>query len=340
MKLKLSAGLLALLFFLIIYALPNSNITAQQRIITFGTVVDFSIATTKENETRAYQAIDKASSLLNQKHHQWHAWQQGDLSLLNTEISQGKTATTNEDIIQLITLSKKYYQQSNQLFNPAIGQLIAAWGFHNPATEPNLALINEIKSNLPNMNQIFINELSVSSSNPYLHLDFGGIAKGLAIQQIKTIFKSYGFNNYLINFGGDLYGRGQKHRKPWVAGIQNPYNNTAIGTLEIAGNIFTSGNYQRFYMRNNKRIHHIINPRTGSPSAAISAVTVSHDNAMTADVAATTFMIAEPNEWNAIGKQLGVSDYLIINENKELWVTASFFEKITFNTQLKIHIIR
>lgn len=324
---------------LIISACQQNPLLLEQRILSFGTLIDISIATTAAKQKSANKAIEAARKLLKTRHHEWHAWQQGDLFELNKALKKPHASTQNKHLEFLITRSKFYYQASNGLFNPAMGLLIDAWGFHGDK-KPNIALINRIKLNIPTMDDLTINKHVISNRNPYTQLDFGAIAKGLAIEQIEAIFKHYGFNNYLINIGGDLSTKGKKHGKAWVAGIQNPFKQGIIGIISLQDNsLFTSGNYQRHLTHNNKTIHHIINPRTGESSSQANAVSVIHKNPLTADVAATALMIAKPSEWQAISRQLALSDYLIISKQQEIWVTNSLFNKLTFNTELKVHII-
>jgi len=332
--------LLGLISLILVTACQQDSILVEQRILSFGTLIDITIATTQANKANAEQAIQDAETLLKKRHHQWHAWLPGDLSSLNLALSKNTAVQTNKDIEFLIQQSKQYFTDTNGLFNPAMGLLIEAWGFHDP-TPPNQQLIAKITQNMPTMDQVLIDEHQIKSLNPFVQLDFGGIAKGLAIDQIKTILKDHQLNDYLINIGGDLFASGLKHNKSWVAGIQNPYQPGAIATFPFKhnSNLFTSGNYERFSLHNNKRLHHIINPRTGEPSHQANAVTVNHPNALTADVAATALMIAKPNEWQVISRQLGVHDYLIMMPDKTIWVSRSLFKKLTFNTELKVHII-
>lgn len=317
---------------------PNNLI--EQRILSFGTLIDITIAPNKGNKNGALLALKETEALLKQRHHQWHSWLPGDLSTLNEQLkSQKTTSLFNEDLKYLIQQSKDFYDKSNELFNPALGTLIEAWGFHD-RSEPDLELIQKIQTNIPTMDDISVNNNSIINSNPYLKLDFGGIAKGLAIEQIRTIFQKNNIHNYLINMGGDLYANGSKFGESWRIGIQNPYQIGSIGNLNLESNnnLFTSGSYQRFD-ENNKAIHHIIDPRTGKPSTQANAVTVYHTNPITADVAATALMIAKPSEWSQLAKNLSLTDYLIIKPDKSIWVTQSLNKKITFNTELKIHII-
>ncbi len=332
--------LITISLLVILTACQSNAVIVGQKVLSFGTLIDITIATSIGQKNSAEQALQEIEQLLKQRHHQWHAWNPGDLSALNASLNKKEHAIVNDDILKLIQLSKYYYQASNGLFNPALGLLIQAWGFHENATTDD-ALIKKIQQRIPTMQHINIDENQISSNNPFTQLDFGGIAKGLAIQQIQAILAEHKLNNYLINIGGDLYAHGKKHHKNWVAGIQNPFQSGALASLSFIHNtsLFTSGNYQRFHKNGDKIIHHIINPRTGAPSTAASAVTVIHDNPITADVAATTLMIASPSEWQQISTNLGLVDYLIITSEQQIWLSKSMFDKLTFNTELKVHII-
>lgn len=325
------------LFFLT--ACQQTPYLAEHKVLSFGTVIDIVIATSNEKKALADLAINDIEQLLKNRHHEWHAWQKGDLFNLNQSLPS-ETLLNNKNIEHLILRSKEYYTTTNGLFNPAMGLLIKAWGFHGTAS-PDYELIEKIKRQMPTMQHIQLNGNKVSSDNPYAQLDFGGIAKGLAIEQIHIIFKQYGLKNYLINIGGDLNASGMKFSEAWRVGIQNPYQQGAIATMTLSNqqNLFTSGNYQRFSTHKKQKTHHIIDPISGEPSQRANAVTVMHSNALTADVAATALMIASPQERLIISQQLNVIDYLIVTANNEIWVSSSLFKKLTFNTELKIHII-
>lgn len=332
---------LSLIFcFTLLASCQQHELVIQQPIISFGTVINIQIAVDASKQKVAQDSIAQIEQLLNQRHQQWHAWQDGELQQLNQQLREKKRATTSQDLLLLIQLSQRYYTLSDGLFNPALGKLIAAWGFH-ANKQPDKALIERIVKDIPTMDNLTLHNKTVQSSHPMLQLDFGGIAKGLAILQIKEVLKQQQLKHYLINIGGDLYASGNKHGKAWVAGIQNPFAKTALATLDIthASSLFSSGNYQRFYQDNQQHRHHIIDPRTGYPSEQASAVTVLHNDPITADVAATALMIAAQHEWSKISQQLGIKDYLIINDRQEIWSSQSLFDKTTFNTDLKIHII-
>lgn len=270
----------------------------------------------------------------------WHAWEDGDLYRFNQALSQSNTATIPESLAPLLVLSQQYYRQSLQLFNPAIGKLINAYGFHG-TDQPDHETINLIKANMPTMLDLKLNHQQAFSSNPHLQLDLGGIAKGYAIGLIADYLTENGFKHFLINAGGDLYLTGTRLGKPWRVGIQNPFAPGAIASISLEGehHLYTSGNYQRYYQQADKLIHHIIDPRTGEPSKHISSATVLASDPVLADVAATTLMIDGIDNHRTLAKSLGITDYLMVSQDRKIMMTRSFANKIDLTSQWPVTLL-
>ena len=301
----------------------------EQRILQFGTVIDVSIIhQDTEKIEQGFVEVEKRLQIYRQY---WHAWEESDLYRFNQGLTQPRPVLIPASLRELIELSLDYYHTSQQLFNPALGKLIAAYGFHS-SQQADEALIADIQQNLPTMLDLKISGTRASSDNPHLQLDFGGIAKGYAMSLIADSLKTSGFEHFLINAGGDVLVAGNRFGKPWRIGIQNPFKPGAIASINIAGDqhLFTSGNYQRYYQKEDAIVHHIIDPRSGRPSKHISSATVLTDDAVLADVAATTLMIDGWNNHRLLAKSLGIIDYLIINQNQEIIVSQSMAEKIEF----------
>ena len=299
----------------------------SQRLLQFGTIIDITLIHHDINQSE--KAFTHIEQKLKQFETYWHAWQESDLYRFNQALPQLKPVRIPESLLDLLTLSQQYHQSSQQLFNPAIGKLIAAYGFHDSASR-NEQLVNEIRQNLPTMNDLVINNQMATSLNPHLQLDLGGIAKGYAMAKIAKYLKTAGFDNFLINAGGDVLTSGQRFDEPWVIAIQDPFAPGAIASIELSGtqHLFTSGNYQRFYRKDDEIVHHIIDPRNGRPSNNISSATVLSFDAVLADVAATTLMIDGWKNHASLAKSLGVTDYLIINQTGKIIASQSMAAKI------------
>lgn len=320
----------------------------QQRYLQFGTLIDVSLATT--DETRSEQLFGDIEQLLKQRHHQWHGWEDGDLSRFNRALlaEPGHEVTIPASLRLLIDESQRYYDLSDGLFNPALGKLIGAWGFH-ASQQPDFTLIAEIKKDIPGMHDLVINGEQAHSTNPYLQLDFGAIAKGLAVRQMADLLISGKLEDFIINAGGDVYAHGDKIGQPWRVAVEDPFaaeqqNGAYIATLEISQptSVFTSGNYRRYYIdSDNRRRHHIIDPRSGEPSTRISAVTVLHPDPLVADVAATTLMLTPVDRIKQMASRFGISEFLVINEQRDLYITSSLNDRLHWRNKqaFKIHLL-
>lgn len=322
-------SLLLASFLLLLSACEPGQQLFEQRILQFGTIIDISIIHHDADKTeKAFTEIEKQ---LQQYRHYWHAWEDSDLYRFNRSLRRSPATLIPESLRELIALSQDYYQSSQQLFNPALGKLIAAYGFHGKSSADEI-LIAEIQRDLPAMSDLVVDNQQAYSTNPNLQLDFGGIAKGYAMARVAEKLNRSGFQHYLINAGGDVLIAGQRFNKPWTIAIQNPFAPGAIATIQLSGNhqLFTSGNYQRFYKNGGKILHHIIDPRSGYPSSQISSATILTTDAVLADVAATTLMIDGWQNHKSLSESLGVQDYLVVNEDMEIIVSRTMAEKIKF----------
>jgi FAD:protein FMN transferase len=316
----------------------QSNYT--QEFLQFGTLIDITLAsTTADNANAAFAEIE---ALLVKRHSDWHGWEDGTLTRFNKALSEtpDKGIPVPQNLQRLIADSKKYYKISGGLFNPAMGKLIGAWGFHGHA-EADLPLIERIKKDIPGMDDLQIRNNLAYSSNPFLQLDFGGIAKGLAILEISQLLEKRGINNYIINAGGDIYAGGVNAKREWRVAIQDPFKENVIGAIEIAPSqsIFTSGNYRRFHnLPDHKKTNHIINPKTGDPSQYISSATVITNDPILADAAATTLMLVDKTQIKNMAKQLGIKQYMIITDKSEVFISQSMYDALDWHEQQQFKI--
>ena len=105
----------------------------------------------------------------------------------------------------------------------------------------------------------------------------GGIGKGYAVEQAVKLFRERGVKDFMIQAGGDLYVGGTKDGRPWSLGINDPRGpgGTSFATLALSDATFsTSGDYERFFMHDGVRYHHILDPDTGEPARLSRSVTI------------------------------------------------------------------
>ncbi len=185
-------------------------------------------------------------------HRTLHAWQPSDLSRLNTALARGERAPVTPELAAMLRDAQALSIQSNDLFNPAIGGLIALWGFHADAPQsrvPDAAAIAEWVNKQPRMADLAIENGAASSANPAVQLDLGGYAKGRALDDAVAILKTHGVKNALVNIGGNVIALGAHGDRPWRVGIQHPRQPGTLATLDLHDGeaVGTSGDYQRYF---------------------------------------------------------------------------------------------
>lgn len=337
----LAAGLLSII---LLFALPGCErrpaaTEFSETVYTFGTLVDVTlIGVEKGHAAAAYNAI---LDDFNYMHHTWHAWQPNALARINGLLKTGAPFSLAPSILPLITSAQTLSRQSEGLFNPAIGQLIKLWGFQSDSRDelqppPEQADIDALLAQPPGMNDIVIEGLSMHGTNNNLQLDFGGFAKGYAVDIAINHLRELGVENAIINAGGDLRAIGRHDDRPWHIGIRQPRGEGIFASVDIEGDesIFTSGDYERFFMYDGKRYHHIIDPRTGWPADQTSSVTVIHSEGATADAAATALFVAGPKDWYRIAKNMGIKYVMLIDRQGRVHMNPAMARRIRFNPEL------
>jgi thiamine biosynthesis lipoprotein len=266
-------------------------------------------------------------------HRDWHAWEPGKLTQTSDMLVKAEWFTVDSSLLSLIKLAKQYSLQSNSLFNPTIGRLIRIWGFQgteHPQTPPRQKDIDELLANLPTVKDLEIDGNRMRGHNPQLQLDLGAIAKGYAVSEGIQKLRDENINDALINAGGDLCGIGSQGKRPWRIGIRNPSGEGILASIELNNDecVFTSGDYERWFIHDGRRYHHIIDPRSGYPADKSTSVTVLHQDGAIADAASTALFIAGPDGWQEIAKKMGISDVMMIDKQGRIIMSPSMQKRI------------
>lgn len=306
----------------------------QQQVLALGTLVDISIY--GSDEETAHKAIQEITHEMEHIHHQWHGWQPSPLTRMNKQLANGDNVALDNESLLLISQGIKLAEQSDQLFNPAAGKLVALWGFHSDervdGAPPSQQEIDTFIQQAPKMSDLQIEGNQLHSNNPAVQLDVGGFAKGYAVDLAIKKLRALGIKNAIVNAGGDLRAIGSKGKRAWRIGIRDPRSPGVIAALSTTDDesIFTSGDYERYFHYNGERYHHILDPRTGRPATGITSVTVAHKDATTADAAATAILIAGTKDWPAIANAMDLKDVMVIDETDTVYMTASMAKRIEF----------
>jgi thiamine biosynthesis lipoprotein len=291
----------------------------QQQAYVFGTLVEVSVYGAPE--TQARQATAAVLTRFDALHRSLHAWQPSELSQLNATLARGERAAVTPELAAMLRDAQVLAARSDELFNPAIGGLVALWGFHADTPQarvPDAVAIQDSLSRRPRMDDLVIENDTVSSRNRAVQLDLGGYAKGRALDDAVAILKTHGVKNALVNIGGNVIALGRHGDRPWRVGIQHPRQAGTLATLDLNDGeaIGTSGDYQRFFEANGRRYSHLIDPRSGSPASAMQSVTVlvAGEHAGTrSDALSKPLFLDGPAQLADNAARLGVADYLAVD---------------------------
>jgi len=220
---------------------------------------------------------------------------------------------------QLIRRATVLEQASLGLFNPAIGGLVAAWGFHDdallPGARPSDARLAPWRDAHPSLADLAWDGELLRSRNPRVQLDFGAYAKGVAIDHALDELQRRGVRDALLNLGGNLAAMGRPGGRPWRVGIRDPHGQGLVAMVRTADReaVVTSGSYERYRMLDGRPATHILSPQLGAPAESLVSVTVLHPSAGLADAAATALLVAGPGRWRTVAQRLGVGQVLVID---------------------------
>lgn len=336
--------------FLFILILLVAAVACQQKpreyhdsFLAFGTLIEVTLYDV--DEQKAQQAFRHIRDDLAVMHRIWHVWEPGSLYRMNQLLEYTGEFSAAPSVLEVVKVAKVLARQSKQLFNPAIGKLIALWGFHSnkqPGILPADAEIRKLVKMNPTLEDITIKGVRMSNTNPAVKIDLGGIAKGYAIDRLLVYLKQQGINNAIINTGGDLKVIGRHGDRPWKVAIRDPRKKDAIvATLELNDGeaVFTSGDYERYFKskkNGDQHYHHIIDPRTGYPAQGSQSVTVLHTNGSTADAAATALFVAGPKQWVEIARSMGIKYVLLIDDKGKLHISRAMKKRLKFEEQRDI----
>jgi thiamine biosynthesis lipoprotein len=307
----------------------------QQTLYVFGTMVDITLHDTTRAQADA--AVEELEQTFQRMHRDWHAWQPGgELYDLNVAIAKGGSSTISDFTMPLLVLSKQLSRQSGGRFNPAIGRLIALWGFHQdePPTGavPDKAQIAQLVERHPGMDDLVIDGHNVSSRNDSVNLDFGAFAKGYALNMAIDQLAGHGIHNAIVNAGGDLCVSGRHDNRPWRIGIRHPQGQGIIAAVNVSDGecVMTSGNYERYREDKGIRYAHIIDPRDGMPVREIVSSTVIDTNGGRADAAATALSVAGVKDWYKVAHDMQLKYVMLVDETGRVYMNPAMADRVEF----------
>ena len=240
-----------------------------------------------------------------------------------------RTVTVDRRIIDMLLYAKTMHQKTDGRVNIAMGSVLSIWhdyreaGMSNPseAKLPPMDKLTEASEHT-DIDNLIIDETActVTLTDPLMTLDVGAIAKGYAVEMVAKSLEEKGITGYVINVGGNVRTVGAKgDGNPWTVGIENPDEEAEdpyFAYLYLNGqSLVTSGSYQRYYVVDGKRYHHIINPDTLMPEDLYLSVSVVCASSAEGDALSTALFCMTPEDGLALVESLpGVEAHWVMND--------------------------
>jgi len=244
-----------------------------------------------------------------------------EISKINRGAGEKPVKITN-DTMKTISLSVAYAKKTDGAFDPTIGAIIPLWDFG----KEKMPTTPKMKKNLPLVGYHLIKLDKKANTIAFLKdgmkIDFGGVAKGYAIDKAMEILKRGGITGALITTGSTTRVFGHKPKADtWKIGIQYPRSHKSgentMGIISTTDkSISTSGDYQQYFIKDKVRYHHILDPKTGMPAQGCISVTIITDMGATeADILSTAiFVMGYPRGMDFIKQNNGIEGIIVTSD--------------------------
>uniref|UniRef100_A0A7C3MGZ6 FAD:protein FMN transferase n=1 Tax=Dictyoglomus thermophilum TaxID=14 RepID=A0A7C3MGZ6_DICTH len=313
-----------LIFFIFLIRSYQGNREASHIGILMDTFVDIRIW-----GKDSYRALNESWALienLSKKIDRFNPY--SEISKINK--NAGNYVEISYDIVDIIKKAKYFAQITNGYFDPTIAPLMRIWGFYDKNYRVPYKKEIEDKLQYVNYRKIHIkgNKVMIEKG---MEIDLGGIAKGYLMDKIFEVLRKYSIDRAVLNFGGQVgvYGRTQKGTL-WEVSIKHPRKDQGfIGKVCIKeGSVSTSGDYERFFIKDNERYCHIINPKNGYPSNSVISVSVISKSGTEADALSTAFFVLGKDAISLWKEKFSYLGLVIVFPNLNVWYSPNLEFKV------------
>ena len=274
---------------------------------------------------RVFDEFDRLDRLLSV----WHA--NSDVSRINVEAGRTPVKVSAETI-ELLQTAKQVGEWTGGKFDVTFGALSGLWKFdHDQDNQiPHAA---DIRARLPDIDVQAV-ELNVDRGTVFLprkgmRLHLGGIGKGYAVDRAAAILRADGISDFLIQAGGDLYASGNRGDRPWRAAIRDPRADRIFAAMSVRDETFsTSGDYERYFIRDGRRYHHILDPDKGEPARGCRSVTIVARQATLADALSTGVFVLGPQAGMALIEKIPDVEGVIVTDSNTVMISTGLTERL------------
>jgi len=245
-----------------------------------------------------------------------------------------KAVTVSAETLEVIQKSLEMSHKSNGAFDITFAAMKGLWKFDEDL-EKKIPPAAEIarRRKLINWRDVVVDAKArtVKLRRPGMRMGLGGIAKGYAVDRCAAVLRGEGLRDFMVQAGGDLFVAGSKGPVNWMVGVRDPRGGPRdiIARMPIRDHAFsTAGDYERSFILDGRRYHHIIDPATGYPATASREVTIFAPNAFLADALDDAVFILGPAKGLALVDTYPDCSALIVDAKNQVWTSKSLEGKL------------
>ncbi|UCF96640.1 MAG: FAD:protein FMN transferase [Spirochaetaceae bacterium] len=250
-----------------------------------------------------------------------------------SRLNRDRGGNPPEEVLRVLAIAQSVAGASGGAFDPTILPLTRLWSFDTGGVLPAEQQIEHTRRQVDYSKAVLAGDGTVTLAEEAV-IDLGGIAKGAVVDLIADHLDGLGYEDFLIDAGGDILVSGLKQgRNPWRIAIRHPRDSQAVlGVLDVGEKgsriaVVTSGDYERYFESDGRRYHHILDPRSGYPAGELVSVTIIAPECTLADALSTAVFVLGPGEgMDLLAKYPGSEGLLIAEREGKLiaWKTSGF----------------
>jgi thiamine biosynthesis lipoprotein len=274
----------------------------------------------------AFEAVFEEFGRLEELMSTW--LEDSDIQRLNAAAGK-EPVPVGAEVLKVLGIARQVSEWTDGKFDVTYGVMSGLWNFDYQNRDEAIPDPDELALRLQLINYRDLN-LDEQTGTAFLGREgmvasLGGIGKGYAVDQAADILRRKGFKDFMIQFGGDLYVAGQRGDRQWRLGIRDPRGSAddIFAAVDLSESTFsTSGDYERFFIKDGRRYHHIIDPATGEPTQGTRSVTIATGSAAVADGLSTGVFILGPEAGMALIERLPGVEGVIVSADNEVLVSS------------------
>jgi len=276
------------------------------------------------DERAAVSAFDAVFAEFDRLESLMSNWRQGsDVERLNAAAGD-RPVPISRDVVSVLQTAHQISEWTGGRFDVTFGVLSGLWRFDHDQ-DNSIPDMSEVRARLPLIDYRAL-KIDPAAGTAFLEragmrVNLGGIGKGYALDRGIAIMRARGFRNFLIQSGGDMYAAGRRDGRPWRLGIQDPRGpgGQIFARIDVSDSTFsTSGDYERAFVREGRRYHHIIDPATGEPAQGCRSTTILTDRAVIADGLSKSVFLLGVDKGMALLERLRIEAVVVTSTNQVL----------------------